>query len=101
MILSNRLNLKTLNIDESINKLINKISSYEFQSNVKKTTEPESGNLASFFGKDSDNDFKKLMANIKELKEENNSMNNKLTLMISVSIISFLAATIALVLRFI
>jgi hypothetical protein len=92
---------KVLYFDESINKLQNKVLSYEYHTNMKKSSDTDSGNLAAYFGKEPDNEIKKMILVVKELKDANKLLENKLALMISISLISFIAASIALVLRFI
>ena len=87
--------------DEIINKFQNKFTSYEFQANIRKVTESENSSNHLFSSKDSENEFKKMIIHVNELKQENNTLNNRITLIISLSIISFFAAAIALVLKFI
>jgi alpha-L-fucosidase len=92
---------KIIYFDDTINKLLNKTNSFEYQANMKKASESGMSSVAALSSLDSENEFKKMIVLSRELKEENNILNNKVTWMISISIISFLAAAIALVMRFI
>jgi hypothetical protein len=92
---------KIIYYDDILNKLQNKLVSFDFEGNLNKQNESGSETFFSKSNKISENELMKLINVVNELNSDNILLNKKITLLIGITTISFIAAGIALVLRFI